>query len=193
MRKIDETAFQQWQEKLRHGLSRFTDDEKYSCVAGIPGPLLEMRPCPLPREFAFGTGIRDFSPFLASMSGLELEKIRSCQQEIFQEFRLSNIIRQFQSIVPRLPDRILLLNDFLSSILHRFRGVAADRNISAFHTIRLTAHNYPLTITYPVSVISVGLLWGIFVEEEYRMPETVDHIYDFGDTSRSKIGVPGSG
>ena len=71
-----------WRSTLNHLLDRLSTEDKYWCVAGIPGPLLEMRSGTLPKGLTFGNRISNFIPLIAKVTGLDIKELRKYAEKI---------------------------------------------------------------------------------------------------------------
>jgi FkbM family methyltransferase len=140
-----------------------------------------MRSGALPRNVARGTGILDFAPLVADVTGLELERLRECAQEIAHEYSFMTLLRKYNAITLDLRSRLILLEDYMKAFVHRLRGLSSNSNATnKIREIRLCIRNQIINIAYPANLVSVGLLWEIFAEEVYYIEEPVERIYDFG-------------
>lgn len=170
-----------WELTLNHLLSRLSIEDRYRCAAGIPGPILELRSGALPRDVVNGNGFSDFTPLIADVTGLELEKLREYAKEIAYAYNYMKVLRKYNAITPDLRSRMILLEDYIRAFIHRLRGLSINNNATnKIREIRLCIHNQIINIAYPANLVSVGLLWEVFAEEAYHVEDPVERIYDFG-------------
>ncbi len=176
----DDTS-QNWKSALNHLLSRLSIEDRYRCAAGIPGPILELRSGALPVGVVCNNGTSDFTPFIADVTGLELEKLRGYAKEIAHAYSYTKVLRKYNAITPDLHSRAILLEDYIRAFIHRLRGLSINNNATdKIREIRLCIHNQIINIAYPANLVSVGLLWEVFAEEAYHVEDPVERIYDFG-------------
>lgn len=172
---------QNWESAFNRLLSRLSIEDRYRCAAGIPGPALELRSGALPRSLARGGGFSDFTPFMADVTGLELEKLRECSKEIAHAYSYTRVLHKYYAITPDLRSRLILLEDYIRAFIHRQRGLSINNNATnKIREIRFCIRGKIINIAYPANLVSVGLLWEVFAEEVYHIEDPVERIYDFG-------------
>jgi FkbM family methyltransferase len=177
----DDWQSRRWVTNLNSLLTRLSPEDRYLCVAGIPGPTLELRSGALPREMARGTGVTDYIPLVAEVSGLDCDKLRDLSRKIAHEYRFIEVLRKFGAITCDLRSRLILLEDYRRAFIHRLRGISSNSNVATkIREIRLCVQNKIINIAYPADMVSVGLIWEVFAQEIYSMEVPVERIYDFG-------------
>lgn len=177
----DEWQSRRWVTNLNSLLTRLSPEDRYLCAAGIPGPALELRSGALPIEMARGTGVTDYIPLVAEITGLDSDKLRDLSRKIAHEYRLPKVLHKFDAITYDPRSRLILLEDYRNAFVHRLSGLSSNSNVATkIRKIRLRVRNKIINIAYPADVVSVGLLWEVFAQEVYSIDSPVERIYDFG-------------
>ena len=180
---MNNNSSQDWKLKLNHLLKKLSIEDRYRCVAGIPGPILEMRSGTLPRELARCKRISDFTRLIADITGLKLRKLHKYAKKIADEYSFVKVFRKYNAITNDLRSCLILLEDYIRAFIHSLRGfsvISNPVNINKIREIQLCIHNQIINIAYPADLVSLGLLWEIFTEEIYFFDKPVKCIYDLG-------------
>src|SRR5687767_12983667 len=84
----------QWVALLNQLLSLLSPEDQYVCAAGIPGPMMELRSGALPVALAKGTGITDYAPIIAELTGLNVVELRRQGRKIANHYRMLDVFRR---------------------------------------------------------------------------------------------------
>jgi FkbM family methyltransferase len=170
-----------WETEFTRALSRLPLEERYQCAAGVPGPALELRSGAFPRGKSLGTGLFDYVPLVAAVSGLDPSRLRAHRRAIARDYSVRRVSRRLSEITCDWPSRLSLFRDFVQGVVYRATGAASSHNpASSLRKVRLSLAGRTIQLSYPANVVSTGLLWEVFVEECYKVDQPVDLIYDFG-------------
>lgn len=172
-----------WKLTLNHLLNRLSVEDRYWCVAGIPGPLLEMRSGTLPKDLTCNNRILNLTSLIADTTDLDIKKLRKYAKKIAEEYSLKKILYRYKTITSDFHSRLILFNDYIKASIRRLRGLSINNNpinIKKIRKIQFFIHNQFINIAYPADLVSLGLLWEIFAEEVYYFNNPVKCIYDLG-------------
>ena len=174
------SSSKKWDLNINHLLTNLSDEDKYVCVAGIPGPSFEMRSGTLPDGLSFGHGILNFSYKIGKTTNLDYKKINDYQKKLAKNYSPIKILDRCSKICSNFSSFAILITDYINYFLRRLFGKPNENATDKIRTINLRVYRKNIEITYPANLVSLGLVWEIFAEEVYFLKNEVDCIYDLG-------------
>lgn len=161
-------------------IDELTELEKYQCLASIPGSPLELRSGYLPTNNSKINKLF-LKEFKTIYSLNDNQKLINEKNERKENYSFFNTLKVYKNLFPNRNERIKIIKAYTKHIFNKI-NLSANMNNSSKniveHTLNFKEKN--IRITYPNNIVSLGLIWEIFVDEVYKFEEKVEYIYDFG-------------
>lgn len=161
-------------------IDELTELEKYQCLASIPGSILELRSGYLPTDNS-KINKSFLNEFKTAYSLNDNQKLSNEKKERKENYSFFNTLRVYQNMFPNTNERIKIIKSYTKHIFNKI-NLSANMNNSPKNIVEYTLcfKEKNIRITYPNNIVSLGLIWEIFVDEVYKFEEKVECIYDFG-------------
>lgn len=161
-------------------LQKLNTDDQYYCIAGIPGPTLEMRSGTLPKGCICPKEFRDE---LIERLGLNRQVLQEYLKEMDKKYDFYALIKSIETLIPEDMQQPFF-EDFIVAIERKIQGSSIwHNNATAIRKLTFKVNQKDVLISYPNDLVTIGLIMEIFLEYTYDLKKDileVDEIYDLG-------------
>lgn len=156
-----------------------SEDEKYECLASIPGPLLELR------SGYLLPNIKNTSKFVSYLQEVlnlqDSQKLKKHIKNLKDNFSFWKTVKTYNKIVTSKKDKFILMINYLKFIFQKISHHSNMNNATKkFFTMNFCFDKKNFKICYPNNIVSTGIIWEIFLDNVYSFKTEVKDIYDFG-------------